>query len=50
MNYFKVTDDDNKYDYEAYNRKMDEYFDDGHRTMITVCFSTEFIKYKNDIK
>jgi len=35
MNYFKVTDDDNNYDYDAYNRNMDEYFDDGHHTIIT---------------
>ena len=38
MNYFKVTDDDNNYDYDAYNRNMDEYFDDGHHTIITVRF------------
>lgn len=38
MNYFKVTDDDNNYDYDAYDRNMDEYFDDGHHTITTVCF------------
>ena len=38
MNYFKVTDDDSNYDYDAYNRNMDEYFDDGHHTIITVRF------------